>query len=333
MIILKKRETFNKNLQKAKIKEPKVLFCKKILFIPKIKNRILSFFLNSKTYKPIIGWSTNKNISNWAMKKNLSISLYKYDLFISINLIIKIFLLFKKKKIILKKNDFLIFSAYPNVYFHQIFEFVMKIVLLKKKYNFIYLPCFLKKIISQDPYKKLFKKKKFKYYNFDKVIEFNNVNYLDFLPHHKKNIYLKKSINILNKNIHIKNTKTKFSLLSRNDSNRKLINEKQLFQHLKKYRFKIYNFSKISQRKQIEICRNSKILLGYQGSNFTNSIYMKTNSNIVDIVNIYIDNPFLKTIADTKRINYYKSTCIKSFVNLTGLCDIDDVTNIVKKIV
>ena len=228
MIILKKRETFNKNLQKAKIKEPKVLFCKKILFIPKIKNRILSFFLNSKTYKPIIGWSTNKNISNWAMKKNLSISLYKYDLFISINLIIKIFLLFKKKKIILKKNDFLIFSAYPNVYFHQIFEFVMKIVLLKKKYNFIYLPCFLKKIISQDPYKKLFKKKKFKYYNFDKVIEFNNVNYLDFLPHHKKNIYLKKSINILNKNIHIKNTKTKFSLLSRNDSNRKLINEKQL---------------------------------------------------------------------------------------------------------
>ena len=333
MIIIKKRETFNKNLQKIKIKKPKILFLKKIIFIPKIRNRILSFFLNYKTHNSINGWTVSKNISKWTIKKNLSISIYKYDLFLSPKLIIKILLLFKRKKLFLKKNDVLILSPYPHVFFHQIFEFVLKIVSLKKKFNFIYLPYFLKKILSQNPYKQLFYNLKFKYYNYNNIIEFRNAKYLDFLPHHQKNIYLKRSINILNKKIYVKTTKPKFSLISRNDSKRKLINEEELFKNLMKFNFDIYNFSKISQKEQIEICRNSKILLGYQGSNFTNIIYMQSGSNIIDIVNNYIDNPVFKIIANMKNIHYYKSFCKKSFANLSGECDINNIINIVKKII
>ena len=60
---------------------------------------------------------------------------------------------------------------------------------------------------------------------------------------------------------------------------------------------------------------------------------MKRGSNIIDIVNKYIDNPIFKIIANMKNIHYNKSFCKKSFVDLSGECDINNIIKIVKRVI
>ena len=118
-------------------------------------------------------------------------------------------LFFKKKNsVYLKKNEIILFGPWPNIYFHKIYDFIVRIVFLQIYYSFtnykkIYVPIYLKKILKSAPYKELFKNLNFSYYNYRKVIIFNDVNYLTHLTHHKESEYLKKTINYLNKKIKV----------------------------------------------------------------------------------------------------------------------------------
>jgi hypothetical protein len=335
MIQIEKRQTFPKNFFRLGITKPKILFERKIIFIPNFFHRIISICLKGDL-KLIKGWHKS---GHWILNKSFSFSAFNYDFFFNTRFLLSLILFFKKKNSInLKKNEIILFGPWPNIYFHKIYDFVIRIVYLQIYYSYnnykkIYAPIFLKKILKSDPYKKIFKNLNFSYYSYHNVIIFNNVNYLTLVPHHKENKYLKKTLNYLNKKIKVTiKTEFKYTIISRSKTNRILLNEKELFSSLKKYNFKIYNFENISQKKQIEIIKNSKIVIGYQGSNFTNVCYMEKNSHLIDISNFYINNSVFKIISKLRKFNYYNINCQLSYKNLNAFCDIQKIEKLVRKI-
>lgn len=264
----------------------------------------------------------------------LGIRLGSYIFNINYDLLVKFFLIIKKnQKIInLKKNEIFIIGPYSNIFFHQIFDFILTAQYFDNKNLNFYFPIYLKKIFIQKPYNKIFINK-VKFYKYDKIFKIYNFNYASHLFHGKKNKYLEKSIiKLKNKIKFIEDKKLKYSIISRGKNSRRLINEHELYLSLKKHGFKIYDFDQLSQQKQISVFRNSKIVIGYHGSNLTNMIFMKKNSHLIEITNTFINNPCYKIVANTIKINYVESKCSKSFENLSGKCDIKKIIKVINKI-
>jgi len=308
--------------------KPLILYESEIIFIPKLFNRIicLAFTRNKKIIK---NWLVNVFISKWAFNKLLSYKIFKYDFFLKKNVFIFFSFFFKSKKIYLKTNDIVLFGPWPHVYYHQIIDFILRLILLKNyNFNAIYVPENLKNILLAKPYKKIFKNLKIKYYSLNKKTIFYNVKYLTHIQQYNKNYYLSSTILNLNKAIHdnyfFKNkTKTKYILVSRKSSSRKLLNEDELYEKIKKYGFQRFYFEELSSLNQIEISFNSKIMIGYHGSGLTNLIFMKPNSYVVDIINEHYQNPGIKILCMNKKINYIRSLCKISNKDLSAVCNID----------
>ena len=79
--------------------------------------------------------------------------------------------------------------------------------------------------------------------------------------------------------------------------------------------------------------KNSKIIIGYQGSNLTNAIYMRKNSHLIDISNFYINNPIFKIISRIRNVSYHNINCQLSYKNLNAVCDIQQIEKLVRKII
>ena len=163
------------------------------------------------------------------------------------------------------------------------------------------------------------------------------MKYLTHINHQKKNVFFKKSVKKLNtlisKNFKLIDLKKeKNIIISRLHSSRKLLNERVLFEQLKKYNFEIHNFEKLSLQKQIELTRQSKIIIGYQGSGLVNCFFMKKNTYLIDIVNKHIANDIYKIQMPSLKINYNRSNCEISYKNLDGIADINHIESIVKRI-
>ena len=318
--------------------KPSILYESEIIFIPKLFNRIicLAFTKNKKIIK---NWLVNNLIGKWASNKLLSLKISKYDLFFKKKFIYFFFIFFKSKKIYLKKNNIVLFGPWPHVYYHQVIDFVLRLILLKN-YNFdaIYVPENLKDILLDKPYKKIFKNLKIIYYSLNKKIIFYNVKYLTHVQQYNKNYYLSSTILNLNQAIHdnyfFKNkNKTKYILVSRKSSSRKLLNEDELYKKIKKYGFQRFYFEELSSIDQIEISFNSKIMIGYHGSGLTNLIFMKPNSFVIDIVNQHYQNPGIKNLCINTKVNYIKSLCEISNKDLSAFCNIDLLDKKIKSLI
>jgi hypothetical protein len=267
----------------------------------------------------------------------LSFSFLNYDFFFNKRFI---FLtnIFKKKKVLhLNNNDIVLFGPWPNIYWHKLVDFILRINFLKKKkYNRIFLPIYLKKILRSNPYKKIFSKLNFHYYKYDKKITFYNLRYVSSLNHFKNNNILKKNVinlkNSIQKKYNLSSNKYKYSLISRNKATRSLKNEDALFSRLKKYKFKRYYFEKLNFLEQIKICYNSKIVVGVQGSGLANLVFMKKNSNLIQLSNKYINNPNIKELCLASGVNFYDINFSINNKNLTGKIDIDLVEKKIQSI-
>ncbi len=316
--------------------KPSILHESEIIFIPKLFNRIicLAFTKNKKIIK---NWLVNNLIGKWASNKLLSLKISKYDLFFKKKFIYFFFIFFKSKKIYLKNNNIVLFGPWPHVYYHQVIDFVLRLILLKN-YNFdaIYVPENLKDILLDKPYKKIFKNLKIIYYSLNKKIIFYNVKYLTHIQQYNKNYYLSsyQSYEIVINDYFFKNkNKTKYILVSRKSSSRKLLNEDELYKKIKKYGFQRFYFEELSSIDQIEISFNSKIMIGYHGSGLTNLIFMKPNSFVIDIVNQHYQNPGIKNLCINTKVNYIKSLCEISNKDLSAFCNIDLLDKKIKSLI
>ena len=104
-----------------------------------------------------------------------------------------------------------------------------------------------------------------------------------------------------------------------NSSRRKLTNEKQFYEMLKKYKFKKYNMENFSFKKQIKISNSAKIIIGLHGAGLTNSIWMEKGTTIIELKpekNQYLNCYF--SCSDIIRTKYKYFTCKKTNKLLTS---------------
>ena len=118
-----------------------------------------------------------------------------------------------------------------------------------------------------------------------------------------------------------------YVLVSRENNKRKLLNEDELYNSLKPMGFTKVFFEKLSLSKQIEICRNAKILLGYHGAGLSNSFFMRKNQHLLEIVNTNYNHPWYEIYSKVLNLNYNKLFCLTNYKNLDGICDASSVKN------
>jgi hypothetical protein len=258
----------------------------------------------------------------------------------------------KREKIILNNDEIVLFGPYSNNYNHVLHEFFTRLIYLKKKKKKlnIFIPKTLKKILFSRPYKFIFPKKifNFKFFNTNSNIEFINCNYLTHpnnrwvIKNNKKKISIeyKKLINelreeVIKKSVIIKSKNLpKYILVSRAYSlRRKLLNEKKLFNQIKKYGFKKVYFEKLSYEKQVELSKNCKIMIGYHGAGLTNSIFMKKNTHLIEIYNKYYKHEHFKLLSMCQNIKYKNFQCEDNNKNLDGVCNISIIKNYIASII
>jgi hypothetical protein len=324
--VIKKRNTFKK-ISNIINTNPKVFYLQKGFFYPNFFYRIVGIVLTEKG-SIINSWHYNNSLSRWSFSKILSISFFKYDIFLSKKIFL--FLNFFKKKIniYLQNNDIVLFGPWPNIYAHQLVDFILRINFIKNiKYKRVFVPFFLKKILTSNPYKKIFFNMNFVFYNYENNIIFHNLRYLSGINHYSKNQTLRNTIVDLNTSIHQKfnlvSKELKCTFISRSKSTRSLKNEDQLYKMLSKYNFKRYYFENLSYLEQIRISYNSKIIISVHGSGLANLIFMKKNSNLIEMTNSFIKNPIFKLLSIITKINYFNLPFKVNNSNLTGLVDVD----------
>jgi hypothetical protein len=329
---IKKRQTFVRISSKKKIK-PKVLYLDKAFFFPKFFFRIVGIVLN-KNRSIIKDWNFNNFLSEITFSKILSSSFFGYDFFYNKKFFFYINKFRRKENIYLDKKDIILFGPWPNIYFHQLIDFILRINFIKSKnYRKIYVPIYLKNILFSEPYKSIFSNLNFNFYGYDKNIIFHNLRYISGLNHYSENIYLKKNIfnlcNSIKKKFSLESNKYNYSFISRNKSSRYLVNEEIIFEKLKMYNFKRYYFEELDYLEQIKICYNSKIVIGLHGSGLANLIFMKKNNNLIEITNNLIKNPVYKLLTKCAGVNYYSISGlgIKSDLSTTF-----NIRTLVKKI-
>jgi hypothetical protein len=102
-------------------------------------------------------------------------------------------------------------------------------------------------------------------------------------------------------NIYVSRNKAKY---------RKVLNETDLYPVLEKYQFKVIYFEDHSVSEQIEICYNAKTFVSIHGANLTNSVFMKPNSNVLELRKKGdLENNYFYEIADSVACNYFHLDC------------------------
>lgn len=102
-------------------------------------------------------------------------------------------------------------------------------------------------------------------------------------------------------NIYISRNKAKY---------RKVINEEEVVNLLKKYDFKVIHYEDYSVEEQIEIAYNTKNMLSVHGANLTNAIFMQKGGNMLEFRKKNdSENNYFFSIADSVGCNYYYMNC------------------------
>ena len=232
--------------------------------------------LDLQKNKIIKKWYINKYLEEFTLRKLFyfkSVFFYPF----TNKLFNKIYFKIIKKKILnLSEKDILLLGPYANNHFHILNDFILRIFLINnKKIKNVYLPHGCKKYIKTLKLDKLLKLK-FIYLSEDKNYIFNNAKYLSHLENRSNNASYRNCINRLKKYLVTKKTFKKIKvLISRENNIRKILNEDDLFNELKKKNFIKINFENISLKKQIFYCLNASVMIGYHGAGIVNPIFLE----------------------------------------------------------
>jgi hypothetical protein len=220
---------------KIKIEKPEIVYKKEIYYLGKFFRRNINIILNTENYQIEKKWYLNKKIETLTVGKFLEYSFLKIISYkVPLRILFVILFLKKKKIIILKENEIILFGPFSWNYAHQIHEFLVRIAYLNSSnFNIIYLPHYLKKVILSKTYKKIFSQKKFKFYNPKGTIKFINARYISHIENRCLNFFFKKTLSFLNRSIRkIRSNieKKEYLFISRKKSKQRiLLNEDLLF--------------------------------------------------------------------------------------------------------
>ncbi|MBI9062165.1 MAG: glycosyltransferase family 61 protein [Marinilabiliaceae bacterium] len=91
---------------------------------------------------------------------------------------------------------------------------------------------------------------------------------------------------------------------------RRVVNEDELLQCIKKYNFKEIIFEDLSWFEQVKLVYNAKIIIGPHGAGLTNAIFMAQGTSLLELrpKGHFFFNCFY-TMADAINLNYYYQTC------------------------
>ena len=229
-------------------------------------------------------------------------------------------------------------GPYLNNHTHKILEFLLRLFILKEFKNIkkVFVPDELKVLIYSSKINIYLNNIKINYYKSYKNYLFYNANYLSHIEIRHYNSTYEKAVEgfkrFINSHKFIRNSKYKYIFISRDNNKRNLINEDELFQVLEPLGFVKINFEKLNIKKQIEISRNAKIIIGYHGAGLSNCFFMDKNNYFIEIVNSYYNHPFFNLTSKILKLNYKKFVCSKNFKNLDGICNINEILKYVKKI-
>ena len=72
-------------------------------------------------------------------------------------------------------------------------------------------------------------------------------------------------------------------------------------------------------------------MIGYHGAGLTNLLFMKSKSLVLEILNKNYQHEIYKSFSKALKINYKSFKCSKNYLNLDGVCDINEITGYIKK--
>lgn len=330
-----KIDKFGWPIKKIKLVNPEFYFCSNIFFLPNFFWRKIFLCIDISNFNILKKWYCDKYLESYTINKFLKFKFIKFPKIFFL-FVLKLYFKFLNLKIInLRKSDVILLGPYSNNHTHKIIDFALRAVFLKKsKYKRIFVPNDLKFFFKELKISNFIKKKIIFFDNYKATI-FKNANYLSHVDTRSVNLSYKKAVNELKKFINNrikKNSKYKYILVSRSNTNRSLLNEEELYNSLKQIGFIKVNFEKLNYKKQIEICFNAKIIIGYHGAGLSNSFFMQKKNYLIEIVNSYYDHPFFKIYTKILNLNYKRFACYKSYKNLSGSCDVDEIKNFLLKV-
>ena len=227
-------------------------------------------------------------------------------------------------------------GAGKHNYFHWLFDVLPRIAILEKSIDinepdFYLLPSLKHPYQKQTleklniPFSKLLNGEKSKHFSCDKLITtdhpyvFNNDPSQSILsiPHWIVE-WLKKKFE--SNNLKSINFSDKI-YIDRNDSINKekrfIINNSELREHLKKLGFQILVLSDLSFANQVEIFRNSKIVIGLHGAGFANVIFSKPGTKVIELQSKTAGN-IVCNLCVQCNLNYKKISVDSKNSNLMG---------------
>ena len=232
-------------------------------------------------------------------------------------------------------------GAGNNNYWHWMYDVLPRIGIVENKFNlkefkFIFVPNkeFLYQIDTLKLLgilKKSVSSRKFKHIHSNKIIATNHPWQYSKSAHKDigqvpkwislwlRSKFLKfKSKKKFYKKIYIDRSDSKFNI----DKNRQIINEDKIKQVLLKKNFKFIKLSNYKFRDQISIFNNANIIVGNHGAGFTNLVFCKKNTKIIEFTNKNTSKLFEKISKDLN----LKYSSIKG--EITGNDTKDQNTNV-----
>ncbi|MES2961802.1 MAG: glycosyltransferase family 61 protein [Pseudomonadota bacterium] len=93
---------------------------------------------------------------------------------------------------------------------------------------------------------------------------------------------------------------------------RKISNENELINLLKKYGFNVVNMEDFSLKQQIAIAHNARYLASCHGAGLTNILFMQKNGFVIEMINENMDRPHFYSLASAVGANYLIRKCRQS---------------------
>jgi hypothetical protein len=208
-----------------------------------------------------------------------------------------------------------------NNYFHFIFDILPKIYLLKSEldlnsFDFFYLnepKNWQIKILNEldIPKKKLLSSKKNKHILADEVYAVDPPWYNNGLVQYNLNKIPKWIVHCNRKQFLNENKKTysKKIFLDRSSSHYnhcQIKNMTEIINFVSKKNFKIYRPENLSFKKQIYLFNNSSVIFGAHGASFTNIIFCKPGTNIIELIPSDHPNKMCERISRILNLKYFR---------------------------
>ena len=236
-----------------------------------------------------------------------------------------------------------------NNYFHFLFDIITRLRILQEFYNFNKIDYFyinrkiswqikFLKYFFKIPYKKLLFAESFRHIKASKILIVKHPWYnKGYFQQQIKNIpdwiifYLRN--NFLRFKKKFKSSEKIF--IDRSDSvfsHCKIINNKQIANLLKERGFSVYKVSNLSFFKQIYLFNNAKIIIGPHGAAFTNLIFCKKNTKIIELIPKNHESIKCLKISKLLKLKYIRIEIKRSLNNLK-LGDMYVNKSMIKKII